>query len=128
MIAKQIIVIRKDLKMTRGKEIAQGAHASMAVLLNLHKKINDYEYIMSHNNNALKDWLNGHFRKIVVCVESEEALLNLHEQANEKGLLNALIEDSGFTMFKGQKTLTALAIGPAYDVDIDPITKGLKLY
>jgi len=29
---KQVIVIRKDLKMRRGKEIAQGAHASIAFL------------------------------------------------------------------------------------------------
>jgi peptidyl-tRNA hydrolase len=29
---KQVIVMRKDLKMRRGKEIAQGAHASMAFL------------------------------------------------------------------------------------------------
>ena len=31
---KQVIIIRKDLKMRRGKEIAQGSHASMAFLLN----------------------------------------------------------------------------------------------
>jgi len=29
---KQVIVIRRDLKMRRGKEIAQGAHASTAWL------------------------------------------------------------------------------------------------
>ena len=29
---KQVIVIRRDLRMRRGKEIAQGAHASMAWL------------------------------------------------------------------------------------------------
>ena len=32
---KQVIVIRRDLKMRRGKEIAQGAHASSSWLANL---------------------------------------------------------------------------------------------
>lgn len=31
MIVKQVIVIRKDLNMRKGKMIAQGAHASMKV-------------------------------------------------------------------------------------------------
>ena len=30
---KQVILIRKDLTMRRGKEIAQGSHASMAFLV-----------------------------------------------------------------------------------------------
>ena len=29
---KQVILIRKDLKMRRGKEVAQGSHASMAFM------------------------------------------------------------------------------------------------
>ena len=31
---KQVIVMRRDLNMRKGKMVAQGAHASMAVLLN----------------------------------------------------------------------------------------------
>ncbi|MGZ3423232.1 MAG: peptidyl-tRNA hydrolase, partial [Polyangiales bacterium] len=31
-MVKQVIVVRRDLKMRRGKEIAQGSHASMAFL------------------------------------------------------------------------------------------------
>lgn len=33
MVSKQVIVMRKDLNMRKGKMIAQGAHASMKVLL-----------------------------------------------------------------------------------------------
>lgn len=35
MRIKQVILIRKDLKMRRGKEIAQGSHASMEFLVSL---------------------------------------------------------------------------------------------
>ena len=34
METKQVIVIRKDLKMRKGKMCAQAAHASMKVILN----------------------------------------------------------------------------------------------
>jgi PTH2 family peptidyl-tRNA hydrolase len=34
-ISKQVIVMRKALNMRKGKMIAQGAHASMKVILNL---------------------------------------------------------------------------------------------
>lgn len=33
METKQVIVMRKDLNMRKGKMIAQGSHASMAVIL-----------------------------------------------------------------------------------------------
>ena len=35
---KQVIVIRKDLNMRKGKMVAQGAHASMAAILNLARR------------------------------------------------------------------------------------------
>lgn len=35
MNTKQVIVMRKDLNMRKGKMVAQGAHASMAVLLDM---------------------------------------------------------------------------------------------
>lgn len=138
-LVKQIIVIRKDLKMRRGKEIAQGSHASGAVLLNLIRsqqqnnqigsyENNKYNVSFNFNNPALFDWMNGHFRKIVVTVNSEKELLDLYEKAKSNNLLCALIEDSGFTEFNNKKTLTALAIGPAYADEIDPITKDLILY
>lgn len=38
MNVKQVIVMRKDLNMRRGKQIAQGAHASMAALLKFFNK------------------------------------------------------------------------------------------
>lgn len=113
---KQIIVIRKDLKMRRGKEIAQGAHASMkATLLHL-------------EDPRVKEWLDGAFTKVVVTVDSEADMLHLMHDAREAGLIAELIEDNGMTEFHGVKTVTALAVGPDTHERLAPVTGSLKLY
>ena len=113
---KQIIVIRKDLKMRRGKEIAQGAHASMAVVLDNLK------------NQNVKEWLSGKFTKVVVRVESEEELLKVYNDAKKAGLIASLIQDAGRTEFNNVPTYTTVAIGPAPAEDLEPVTGHLKLY
>lgn len=137
---KQILIVRKDLKMRKGKIGAQCAHASMGAILNLMKsKIIPNEFNHNHSkkqlileyyieNSVLGSWLDGSFTKICVYVESEEELLALHEQAKKAGLINCLITDSGKTEFNGVPTNTVLAIGPAYDEALDPITGKLPLY
>lgn len=112
---KQIIVMRKDLKMPRGKEIAQGAHASMKATL-LHM-----------NDPRVKEWLNGMFTKIAVGVNSEEELLAVYNSAREAGIIAELITDSGLTVFNGVPTNTCIAIGPDTHENLQPITGNLKL-
>lgn len=132
MKAKQVIVIRKDLKMRRGKECAQAAHASMATLLNRktdYKKNEDgTAEITLSLTEAMDAWLSGHFVKICVTVNSEAELLDIYQKAKDAGLPCSLIQDSGFTEFHGQKTYTTVGIGPADAADIDPITGKLQLY
>lgn len=118
---KQVIVMRKDLKMRRGKEIAQGAHASMAFLS---KKVRggilftDMEY----------EWLNGLFTKVCVRVDSEAELLKVVEAAAAAGLQAEVITDSGKTEFAGVPTKTCAAIGPDLAEKIDQVTGHLELY
>jgi PTH2 family peptidyl-tRNA hydrolase len=122
-LAKQVIVIRKDLKMRRGKEIAQGAHAAMAWLTRL-----IVQQMPPRLTSAETVWLTGKFTKIVCTVDSEVELLQLYVKAQEAHLRVCLIEDSGATEFNGVPTNTCLAIGPDWSELIDPITSHLKLY
>jgi PTH2 family peptidyl-tRNA hydrolase len=125
MIVKQVIVIRKDLNMRKGKMIAQGAHASMKVFFDrLKPSENGFSISLTPE---MQQWVQGDFRKIVVYVNSEQELLETSKQAVEANLPCALIQDNGLTEFKGIKTYTAVAIGPASDTDIDKITKDLPL-
>ena len=133
---KMVIVVRKDLKMPRGKIAAQASHAAVgAVMQSIFGKnleasdIDGYEIkITPLMNDAMKDWLLGEYTKICVCVESEEELLSIYEKAQKSGLNVCLITDNGHTCFNGVKTKTCLAIGPCFSADVDPITKDLKLY
>jgi peptidyl-tRNA hydrolase, PTH2 family len=127
---KQVIVIRRDLKMRRGKEIAQGAHASMAWLR---------QRIMPHLtpagradqvqiSEAERAWLELSMRKVTVKVGSETELLDVYDKALAAGLVVEMITDRGLTEFGGVPTRTCLAVGPDYDDLIDPVTGDLDLY
>ena len=71
---KQVIVIRRDLRMRRGKEIAQGAHASTAWLAE--RVIQGMNAVGSIElSEAERAWLDSSFRKVTVKVGSEAELL-----------------------------------------------------
>lgn len=123
---KQVIALRKDLNMRKGKMIAQGAHASMAAVLDRAQR-SGREISISLNDPDIGPWLEGKFAKIAVGAESEAELVELYERALAAGLPCSLIRDSGLTEFAGVPTLTACAIGPAEISKIDPITSHLKL-
>lgn len=124
---KMVLVIRKDLKMRRGKEIAQACHGAVGALLKNKKVDFDGNYtIQVDAPTAL--WINGTFTKVTVTVDSEEELMDIKARCDVVGVKNTLIEDNGLTEFHGEKTKTVLAIGPDYDEVLNPITGHLKLY
>jgi len=138
-VSKQVLVMRKEFvidgkKVTprKGKYIAQGAHAAMAVLLNeMRKQDPSNKNKLSINleeGSAMQDWFNGKFTKITTCVNTLDELMLVYNQAKEKGLPCSLITDSGATEFNGEPTITCCAIGPAWVDEIDPITKELSLF
>lgn len=135
MNTKQIIVMRKDLNMRRGKQIAQGSHASMAFLtkgMELFQSNDGYEFATDiiygiELIEEINHWLQNSFRKICVYVNSEEELVAVHQKALDSGLVSHMIEDNGLTEFNGVKTLTCCAIGPHYDEKFEGITNHLPL-
>lgn len=122
---KQIIVIRRDLGMRRGKEIAQGAHAAMAFLT---KAIDRYGNLTRSLTRKELKWINGPFTKVVLQVPDWESLISVFDKAQLNGIEVHMIIDNGVTEFNGSPTATALAIGPDEDDVLDPLFGGLKLY
>ncbi len=135
IMTKQVIVMRKDLKMRRGKEIAQGAHASMKFLVQILDEVegssDQYGGVdspTSHMTAAMDEWLSGSFTKICLQVGSEAELMDIFTKAANSGLIVHMITDAGKTEFDGVPTRTCLAIGPDDDAAIDVVTGHLKLY
>ncbi|PKP54680.1 MAG: aminoacyl-tRNA hydrolase [Candidatus Altiarchaeales archaeon HGW-Altiarchaeales-3] len=111
MELKQIMIIRKDLKLSRGKLAVQVAHAS----------------VTSADKSKFKsEWLNHIQKKAVLKCEDLNELLSLFEKAKREGLPCALIRDAGRTEIPAG-TVTCVGIGPAPEKDIDKITGDLKL-
>ena len=121
---KQVIVMRTDLNMRKGKMIAQGAHASLKVFIDNGIALTGFSF---NKSDAAFDWLEGSFTKVCVQVNSEKELIDIYNKAKERELLCSLIQDSGLTEFGGIPTYTCACIGPNYCDEIDEITGSLKL-
>jgi PTH2 family peptidyl-tRNA hydrolase len=133
---KQVIVVRKDLNMRKGKMVAQGAHASLAFLTRRIaeaisggqiKEHRDYTEVTIRIPKVEMAWMDQSFAKVCVSVDTEQELRGIYQQAVDANREVHLITDSGRTEFNGVATQTCLAIGPDYVDNIDPITGGLKL-
>ena len=110
---KQVLVVRTDLKLGKGKMAAQTAHAAVEA----YRKASDKEK---------KKWLEENQRKIVLKVGTERELINIYEKAIRSGLPAVLIRDAGLTQVP-PGTKTAVGIGPADEKKIDIITGELSL-
>lgn len=137
--AKQIIVMRRDLKMRKGKIAAQAGHACVeAILLALVRegrsgelRAEDDWVRIEHDEDdrsPLTDWFDAGVAKVCVYVDSEEELLDLAQRGREQGFVVALVRDAGYTEFHGEPTYTCLAFEPLPADVIDPLTGELPLY
>jgi PTH2 family peptidyl-tRNA hydrolase len=114
---KQVIVVRSDLKMGKGKVAAQVAHAALdAAEASRHKHADWYE-----------SWREQGQAKVVVKTDGGEgALQELQKRARSLGLPVSLIQDRGLTQVE-PGTTTCLGIGPGPSDVIDKVTGELKL-
>ena len=135
METKQVILVRKDLKMPKGKLAAQVAHASLGAVLDQFRRGNvgwqlasDEWTFLAANAHAkpVMEWLNGSFAKICLGVDSLEEMDKLHGLCEGFGIPKCRITDEGRTFFN-KPTTTCCAIGPFYSDAIDEITGHLRL-
>ena len=111
MDLKQVILIRQDLKLPKGKMAAQASHASVEAAL---------------KSDSLAAWRTAGQKKVVLKVQDEKELIKFFQLAKDEGLPTSLITDAGKTVI-APGTKTAVAIGPANEEDIDKLTGDLPM-
>lgn len=125
---KMQILIRKDLTMRKGKMIAQGSHAVLA--LSQRQTIPRFKDLFSlswwKQRKQFYRWYTMGQKKIGLGVDSEEQLWKLKFSLDLVGIPTAIIIDEGLTEFNGVHTVTCLAAGPVPDHLLKPITEHLK--
>lgn len=113
---KQVIIVRTDLDMGKGKTAAQVAHASLMSYFECEKS----------NKEVAEEWLETGEKKIVLKVDTEDVLVKLFNAFKFKKIPCALVADAGLTEIPpGSKT--ALGVGPWESRDLDLLTRPLKL-
>ena len=110
---KQVIIVRRDLKLPPGKLAAQVSHASLEAVLKSPREVTD-------------EWRNDGAKKVVLKVESLEELKKYEALARREKLISALITDAGHTTVS-PGTVTCLGIGPDKEEIIDRVTGKLKM-
>lgn len=110
---KQIIIVRADLKIGKGKLIAQASHAAIGAM-----KLVDEEII--------KKWENKGSKKVVLKAKDVKELKQIMSELKKNKIPLFLVRDAGLTQLK-KGTITALGVGPVEEKKIDKITGKLKL-
>jgi PTH2 family peptidyl-tRNA hydrolase len=110
---KQVIIVRGDLDLSRGKLAVQVAHAAILGFLKAPKNIRE-------------KWLREGQKKIVLVVPSLQELFDIKERAEKLGITATVVRDAGLTEIP-PGTVTSLALGPDEEKKIDRITGNLPL-
>ncbi|MBN2567535.1 peptidyl-tRNA hydrolase [Candidatus Woesearchaeota archaeon] len=113
MELKQVILMRADLRLPKGKMAAQAAHAAAEAALRSGKE-------------ALKAWRAAGQKKVVLKVADEKELHRYNQLLKDAGITTAVITDAGRTVI-APGTVTCLGAGPDEEEKIDRITGTLKM-
>eukprot|EP00010_Vexillifera_abyssalis_P008360 CAMPEP_0201544486 /NCGR_PEP_ID=MMETSP0173_2-20130828/1103_1 /ASSEMBLY_ACC=CAM_ASM_000268 /TAXON_ID=218659 /ORGANISM="Vexillifera sp., Strain DIVA3 564/2" /LENGTH=157 /DNA_ID=CAMNT_0047952615 /DNA_START=20 /DNA_END=489 /DNA_ORIENTATION=+ len=84
---KQVLVVRMDIGMKRGKAAAQCCHASLGA----------YKRALKQTPMAVKAWETFGTAKVTLKVNSFEEIKQVEAAAKEKGLPTYLVQDAGRT-------------------------------
>lgn len=109
---KQVLVVREDLGMSRGKMIAQACHACLGAYRRT-------------GTETRERWIDAGAKKVALKA-SEERFAEVLEKADIEEVTAYLVKDAGRTELE-PGTKTAIGVGPAEEERVDRITGDLEL-
>jgi PTH2 family peptidyl-tRNA hydrolase len=115
-VYKQIVVVRTDLQLGKGKIAAQSSHASLGA----------YKKVLSSHPEIVKAWEREGQEKVVLKVMNDDELIEYFQRAKDKGIPVEMIRDAGRTQIE-PGTITCFAAGPWDEKELDEIFSKLKL-
>lgn len=113
---KVVILMRQDLKMSKGKSAAQACHAAVSCALASKKK----------DPSSFSEWEACGQKIAVLKVDGEMQLFEFKAIADRQGITNSIIRDAGRTEIN-PGTYTCLGMGPEKQSVLDKITGDLKM-
>lgn len=113
---KCVVLVRTDIKMSKGKTAAQVAHAAVSCALQSLKR----------HPSVFSEWNSGGQKTVALKVASKQDLFLFKEAAEARGIVTGLVTDAGRTEVE-PGTVTCLGIGPAKESQIDGITGELAM-
>ena len=115
MAIKQVIAVRTDLDMGKGKIASEVGHACVL----------GAQHVRKSNPEWFSEWWVGQ-EKVVLKVANLKELEQVKQDAIELDLPWSEVTDAGHTQI-APGTTTCISIGPAPEESIDKITGDLKL-
>ena len=116
MSYKMAILVRSDIKMSKGKVLAQVSHAVVEATIKAYT-----------STTLFYKWQTDGEKIVILKISNEKTLDTIINIAKRKGVQNGVVIDAGLTeIMPGTKTVGF--IGPDYDYKIDKLVGQLKLY
>jgi len=114
--SKMVLVVREDLKMSKGKIASQCSHATLLA----------YKKGIKVRPKLIDAWESIGQPKVVLKVPNIEELERLIKIATNEGVLTCKVCDAGRTQVN-PGSVTVLAVGPGDTASVDRVTGHLKL-
>jgi PTH2 family peptidyl-tRNA hydrolase len=121
---KQVIVVRKDLKLRKGKLASLAAHAAMQFILDNNESDRPDELQVKLSQQEVH-WIQGSFDKDVLGIDSHDALSDMVLKAELNGVNVYSIFDKSKKPDEGPQLVCA-AFGPDEEDQLDQIIGNLK--
>ncbi len=108
-----ILLVRKDLQMSKGKIIAQCGHGIVYSMMNTSKE-------------KIELWQNSGEKIVTLGVKDEKTMMYIHNKALNNTILSYIVKDAGHTQV-APNTKTVCILGPHNEDRLQKLVKDLKL-